>query len=517
MPNFFLTLYSTPNFLFWMTHIQRGASIRMRKRGATPNPNGTLLNAAWYAEIMDRHGYGCSFVMEPDSRSYECAVCLMILREPNLTSCCGNHFCRGCIKPIIEAGKPCPLCKESSFTTMRNKGLERELKQEKVWCSYKERGCEWSGELGKLDEHTNSDCPYVKVECSLGCGSIMQRRCLSEHESGPCPNRPWYASFEDPNMKMLAEKIEALSGEKTALKNGLAAVKEKLESVSEENAELKRELVEIRDQQSKDLLERTALLSKLDAANSERTIILARLDTLASRMDDVGLAAENWRNTLEWEDKLLVASSEGTRSRKISSASLDPSATLQSSLEAPLSIVPFSFSLISFKQRKKNNAELYSTPFYSHQRGYNMCIRVDANGSMEGRGTHVSVYAYLMCGEFDDELEWPFNGVVVVRLLNQHREKDHYEKVIGFESAQSHGTADRVTIGSRALRGQGFSQFIPHIDISQDSARKRHYLKDDCLKFVVVAVEMFSSSATSKPSDDPPSKHTSFFSKLLKS
>lgn len=135
---------------------------------------------------------------------------------------------------------------------------------------------------------------------------------------------------------------------------------------------------------------------------------------------------------------------------------------------------------------------------------------------MEGRGTHVSVYAYLMCGEFDDELEWPFSGIVVVRLLNQHREKDHYEKGIYFESAQSHGMADRVIVGSRAPQGQGFSQFIPHIDISQDTARKRHYLKDDCLKFVIVAVEM-SSSTASRPSDDePPSKHVSFFSKLLK-
>ena len=485
---------------------------------------------------MDQYGYGCSFVMEPDSRSYECAVCLMIFREPNLTSCCGNHFCRACIEPIIEAGNPCPLCKESSFSTMRNKGLERELKQEKVWCSYKERGCQWSGELGKLDEHTNSDCPYVKVECSLGCGAIMERRCLSEHESGPCPNRPWYASFEDPSMKMLAEKIESLSGENTALKNDLAAVKEKMESVSSENVELKREIVEVRNQQSTDLQERADLLSKLEAANSERTIILARLDTLASQMDKIGLKAEKRQSTLEREENLPTMSPERTHSRKTlereenlptinperthsrkrSSVFLETSTELLSSAETPINLVPFSFSVANFRQRKKNDTELYSTPFYSHQRGYKMCIRVDANGSMEGRGTHVSVYAYLMCGEFDDELEWPFSGIVVVRLLNQHREKDHYEKGIYFESAQSRGMADRVTVGSRAPQGQGFSQFIPHIDISQDTARKRHYLKDDCLKFVIVAVEM-SSSTASRPSDDePPSKHASFFSKLLK-
>jgi len=54
----------------------------------------------------------------------------------------------------------------------------------------------------------------------------------------------------------------------------------------------------------------------------------------------------------------------------------------------------------------------YSPPFYTHPQGYKMCLSVVANGSGDGKGTHVSVFAYLMRGDFDDHLKWPFQGRV---------------------------------------------------------------------------------------------------------
>ena len=40
-----------------------------------------------------------------------------------------------------------------------------------------------------------------------------------------------------------------------------------------------------------------------------------------------------------------------------------------------------------------------------------MCLVVDANRN-EGKGTHVSVHAYLMRGGNDGELSWPFKGTI---------------------------------------------------------------------------------------------------------
>ena len=51
-----------------------------------------------------------------------------------------------------------------------------------------------------------------------------------------------------------------------------------------------------------------------------------------------------------------------------------------------------------------------------------MCLRVYANGN--GRA-HVSVFAYLVQGEFDDDLKWPFQGHVAIQLCDQLQDKYH--------------------------------------------------------------------------------------------
>ena len=37
-------------------------------------------------------------------------------------------------------------------------------------------------------------------------------------------------------------------------------------------------------------------------------------------------------------------------------------------------------------------------------KGYKMCLRGDAAGSGDGKGTHLSMFLYLMKGSHDDEL-----------------------------------------------------------------------------------------------------------------
>ena len=60
-----------------------------------------------------------------------------------------------------------------------------------------------------------------------------------------------------------------------------------------------------------------------------------------------------------------------------------------------------------------------------------MCIRVDANGWSSGNGTHISVFAYLMKGDNDDSLTWPFTGSITFELLNQLEDNNHEAITIG--------------------------------------------------------------------------------------
>ena len=73
---------------------------------------------------------------------------------------------------------------------------------------------------------------------------------------------------------------------------------------------------------------------------------------------------------------------------------------------------PCTFRLTNYQKLKKDGDQFNSPPFYTSPTGYKTCISVYANGNGDGEGTHVSVYAYLMKGDNDDSLTWPFTGTV---------------------------------------------------------------------------------------------------------
>ena len=105
-------------------------------------------------------GYDYEFVASPN-KSLECPVCLLTLREPHMISCCGNEFCQLCIDRVQRDGKPCPLCNEPKFTTMLNKKLVREVNALVVRCPQKELGCDWEGELRKVESHLNQGAGVI--------------------------------------------------------------------------------------------------------------------------------------------------------------------------------------------------------------------------------------------------------------------------------------------------------------------------------------------------------------------
>ena len=69
-----------------------------------------------------------------------------------------------------------------------------------------------------------------------------------------------------------------------------------------------------------------------------------------------------------------------------------------------------------FEQQRMNNEQWYSPVFCTHEQGYQFRLRVDANGWCSGDA--VAVVVSLVKGDHDDELEWPFQGVITVQILN---------------------------------------------------------------------------------------------------
>ena len=95
---------------------------------------------------------------------------------------------------------------------------------------------------------------------------------------------------------------------------------------------------------------------------------------------------------------------------------------------------PMEFIISDYHEKKEANEQWYSSPFYTHNRGYKFRLQVYPNGNVKGkgRGSHLSVYARLMRGEYDNELEWPFEGDIRVELLNWREDKNYHSYTINF-------------------------------------------------------------------------------------
>ena len=97
-----------------------------------------------------------SFVEEiPKQIEIECPICLKVLVNPHLVSCCGHHYCEDCIERVDLCNKPCPMCKEEEYKSFIDKKCLRIINELQVYCTNKEKGCEWKGELKNLSTHLN--------------------------------------------------------------------------------------------------------------------------------------------------------------------------------------------------------------------------------------------------------------------------------------------------------------------------------------------------------------------------
>ena len=139
-------------------------------------------------------GFECEFVEKPPSvLQTECPICLQILREPYQVICCGKSYCRVCIGRIKTKHQRCPTCKKGKIQYFPNKGLQQPLYQQKVRCTHQKEGCEWTGELGALDNHLNLDpqranqlegCSYTLIGCQYsfaGCTAQLARKDMPGH------------------------------------------------------------------------------------------------------------------------------------------------------------------------------------------------------------------------------------------------------------------------------------------------------------------------------------------------
>ena len=64
-------------------------------------------------------------------------------------------------------------------------------------CANVDRGCEWEGTVGTLEEHLKATCDFMPISCPKECKDdeervqTFTRKGLAEHLEKDCPNRDY--------------------------------------------------------------------------------------------------------------------------------------------------------------------------------------------------------------------------------------------------------------------------------------------------------------------------------------
>ena len=159
---------------------------------------------------------------------------------------------------------------------------------------------------------------------------------------------------------------------------------------------------------------------------------------------------------------------------------------------------PVVFTITDFMEKRQADKEWTSPPFYTHAQGYKFCLKVYPNGNGSGKGTHISVSAHLMRGEYDDELEWPFEGGIIFKLFNwRPGDKNHFSRSLDLnKDTDPAGTrTSRVTDSETAAEGYRYSWFISHNKLDYNATTNTEYLQDDYLKMEICVVNYMYSTA----------------------
>ena len=447
-----------------------------------------------------RGGFDCEFVERPpEVFQSECPVCLQIVRDPYQVTCCGYSFCRSCIERIKADNKPCPTCNENGFSDFPNKGLKRSLYAFKVRCSHQKDGCEWMGELGQLDVHLNKDpppekrvcgCPLTAISCdfvNVGCLVKLPRKDMPEHLRENLLTHTSllavsHASLASSHAKLAScnDKQQAQITELLVENNALRIKNIKLEqnhhfletnsdnfrvkfaSLQESHTALSTSLAGLQGRLSASHAE---LQGRLSASHAE---LQGRIKDVTAEVNSLkvshdGLIAYNLQN----QETALVEKTKVSATDRV----------IANRVKIPL--VPSAVIMNNFQQHKKDKGQWYSPPFYTHYQGYKICLRVDANGDGSGKGTHISVFVYFMKGEFDDFLNWPFRGVIVLQLVDQLKGVDHETYSLMYNDSVHDKFCSRVIYGHRSSDGWGKPSFLVHSQLSPK------FLRNNTLQFQV--------------------------------
>ena len=407
-------------------------------------------------------GYVCNFVDESPDGLFKCRICALVLRDPHLTECCGENACHLCIVNEAENGRPCPIpgCRNKRVKINLNRDLRSIILESDVYCQSKEAGCGWMGKLDELDKHFKNECPYAEEECQHHCGVSIQRRFIKDHER-VCKRLPIECNQCGKVYKRHCHSIHVkvcpftvvkcpfnIVGCKSEVQNKdlqqhfNKAISEHYALVAKQSQDVQTQVQETKlivTQQKREKLdycvtEADKINDKLTAAQEKVAELQKKLkeanhrhEELKRRQDRVKIELQSLvhQQTTTFQiirkdlDRLVGESRVKCYGPPL--PNLHPIDIVSRPQHSPIStdesIPPVTFIIPNFNVERRNDAQICLPPFYTHSRGYKLCMIVYCNGLDAARDKWLSVYVSTLKGRYDDSLRWPLTCTVQYRIV----------------------------------------------------------------------------------------------------
>ena len=483
------------------------------------------------------------------------------------------------------------MCRSEGFTTVANKQNERVIKSLRVFCTNKDKGCDWQGEINDITGHLGSSdgCSFEEVKCSNDCGLLLQRQHIPDHVDNECPCREVHCQYcsilgryefiegehikqcpkfplscpnncgmenifredmeahktacpleeiECPNdcgkvlqRQFMGKHVETecthrqidcqycqLSGEYHLIEGQHKEECPKLpmpcpnecdagniprEDMEDHRQKCPLEVVECeyctvgchdivvrKDMHihEREKIEEHLLITKCELIDM-KTKHKSKIDDLESKLQqnhtkikEMELELQHNRTKIRnLESKAEKVQSELQQSHVIMKLLFGERVIQLNTRAAQLSsgnqILPVIVRMSEYTKKKENNVDWYSDPFYTHLMGYRIKLNVVPNGYDKVKGTHLSVYLYLIRGPYDCRLPWPLKGKFKVTLLNQISDANHH-------------SVTHYINGANQVTGFFNSDDIWYHDrfIKIATLLNSEFLKNDCLFFEVSEV-----------------------------
>lgn len=408
------------------------------------------------------------------NKEFECPLCLSLMRNPMLTSCCGQHFCAECIRTVTSSNQPCPLCNERAFVVFLNKHFNRNLLNLKAFCSLQPDGCPWEGTVGEFAEHYRY-CDYASVTCTNDCGTSTKRKLLAYHCENECPLRKSaceHCGLESSHQFVTGPHKLDCPNLPVQCPNGC--------NIAVKRNDIPAHLTECLHQTVHCPFQHVGCLdefrrSELGAHSQEHVTKHLSLvcysfhtlqDSFVAKTDEKDRQVAELEKRISEKDKCIEA-----LQIRLQGLETYISSCLPGNLPAL-----FTTTLTGFAKFRANNDAWFSQPFYTGPIGYKLCLKVHTATESD-----MAVHICALQGEFDGSLRWPITAEVTVELVSYLGDSHHHRM-------KRKATWSRV-VGSERGAGYGWGNFIAYKSLT---AKDSSYVRADCLTFRVVYFDISS-------------------------